>query len=271
MPTPVHPYSDYGIALRTLRSARSWLGLLLFACIVFQFVGFALMYWTQQPYWSGKQERSWIDEGRERLQKSTARAHPATTAAAPAATEPEEAFYPGTPMSHELKIRPQWDTTYSMLVPLTQILALISVSSQVIIIFITLLVILVAQAPGVAQMTRSVIWSVLLLFTILPWQYFAHDFPIPGVIFGYHELLDKIAPHVVGEQMDGYHRLLVYLRFIVWPLVGLLVQLVMSERFRAGIMIAIGHPLQSILQSRPTPAAPMMPLGMGNPEKGPRG
>jgi hypothetical protein len=155
-----------------------------------------------------------------------------------------------------------------MLVPLTQILGLIATASQTIIVFITLLVVLVAQAPGVAQITRSLIWSVLLLFTILPWQYFARDFPIPGVIYGYHELLQQIGPHVVGEHVYRYQVALVYLRFVVWPALGLLIQLIMSERFRAGIMIAIGHPLQSILQSRPLP--PLMPPTLANPEKSPR-
>ena len=280
MPTPVHPYSEYGTALRTLRSARGWLGLLLSCCIIAQFFGFALMFWTQQPYRTGKPEHSWIDEGRARLNKAyktTATATApggtalvpefATTTTGPATiVAAEEPFYPGSEESHGMKIRDQWNTTYAAAVPVTQILALISISSQVIIIFITLLVVLVAQAPGVAQITRSLIWSVLLLFTILPWQYFAHDFPIPGVIYGYQELLRLIRPHVMGEAVYKYQIFLVYLRFVVWPATGLLVQLIMSERFRAGIMIAIGHPLQSILQGRPKPLASMLHI-IGSPEK----
>ncbi len=54
MPSPVHPYSDYGVALRTLRSARSWLAWLLAFCVVTQMVGFTLMRYTQQPYKSMK-------------------------------------------------------------------------------------------------------------------------------------------------------------------------------------------------------------------------
>ena len=49
MPSPVHPYSDYGVSLRTLRAARSWLALMVITSVIVQFVGFALMWWTPQP------------------------------------------------------------------------------------------------------------------------------------------------------------------------------------------------------------------------------
>jgi hypothetical protein len=179
---------------------------------------------------------------------------------APAPRPPSASvFFPGTDQSRRLNIRNQWDTVFTMAVPATQLAGLIAVSSQAIIVFITLLVVLVAQAPGVAQVTRSLIWSVLLLFMFLPWQYFARDFPIPGVIFGYSELLRLIGPHVAGDPVYGYQTWLVYGRFIAWPLIGLFALLITSERYRAGVMIAIGHPLQSILQPRPSPIPQPMP------------
>jgi hypothetical protein len=156
----------------------------------------------------------------------------------------------GTEQSRRLNVRNQWDATYTMIVPVTQLASMIAVSSQAIVLFITLLVVLVAQAPGVAQLTRSLIWSILLVFMFLPWQYFAKDFPIPGVIYSYNELLRLIAPHLTGDIVPRFQTVLLYGRFVVWPLIGLLVLLITAERYRAGIMIAIGHPLQSILQPR---------------------
>jgi hypothetical protein len=264
MPSPVHPYSDYGVALRTLRSARGWLSFLLVACVIWQLVGFYLMYYTSHPYPSSKATWSWpasFEEARARIHgksgpTTSSAASSSGTATSPATeTGPEETFYPGTEQSRRLKIRKQWDTTYSMLVPLTQLASLIAVSSQVIILFITLLVVLVAQAPGVAQLTRALIWSVLLLFMFLPWRYFIKEFPINGVIYSYSELLDLIGPIVVGEYYP-YQKYIIYARFIIWPIVGLLVLLITAERYRAGIMIAIGHPLQSMLRPADRPAAP---------------
>jgi hypothetical protein len=63
---------------------------------------------------------------------------------------------------------------------------------------------------------------------------------------------------------------LVYGRFMVWPLLGLLAALVAAERYRAGVMIAIGHPLQSMLQPRGTAGAPVVPGPMPMPAIKPR-
>jgi len=277
MPSPVHPYSDYGVALRTLRSARGWLGLLLFICVVWQFVGFSLMYWTTQPYLGAKNnEHSFPTWNEAKAILMGKNAHPTTApaaaivtgvgAAAPAtAPTTEDAFVHSTPQSRELKIRDQWNTTYTILVPVTQLSALISVASQSIIIFITLLIMLIAQAPGVAQMTKSLIWSVLLVFIFLPWQYFVRDFPIPGVIYSYSELLRNIAPHVQGTYMSHFDIFKIYARYMFWPAIGLFVLLVTAERYRAGVMISIGHPLQSILQAAGIQKPSLVgPLGVPN-------
>ncbi len=254
MPSPVHPYSDYGVSLRTLRTARSWLNVLLFVAIILQFIGFGFMYWTTQPYESMKAEYRSVEPTRyDRLYNGLSDES--------SATRPVRNFFPITRQQSELNVRRQWDMTYTMLVPLTQIMGLIAVFSQAIIAFITLMVVLTAQAPGVAQLTRALIWAVLILFMIFPWQYFASEFPIPGVIYGYHELLRIIAPHVTENSGAPFERLLVILRFVVWPAIGLFALLVASERYRAGMMLAIGHPLQSMLQQRqptplPTPTLP---------------
>ncbi len=270
MPAPVHPYSEYGVALRTLRSARSWLGRLLFLCVVAQFIGFALFYWTQQPYKEmkpgfEKEEISWLDRARDLWQRSAV-ANPTTPSATAPAFRSTDPFYPGTIQSRKLNVREQWDTTYTMVVPVTQILGLMAAASQTIVVFLTLLLILVAQAPGVVHVTRSLIWSVLLLFTVLPWQYVAPGFPVPGILYHYQEMLDMIGPMVVpGEHVYRYQWFLLHARFIFWPLLGMLVLLISSERYRAGLALAIGHPLQSMMQ----PRQPNAGLGMSAPRVAP--
>jgi len=122
---------------------------------------------------------------------------------------------------------------------------------------------LVAQAPGVAHLTRSLIWMVLLLFMVFPWQiFFQRDFHIPGLLYGYRELLDMIGPFVASNNTEHLYRmqkLLVIARFIFWPIIGLIVMAISAERFRAGIMLAIGHPLQSMMQPRPQPTGKVPP------------
>jgi hypothetical protein len=91
---------------------------------------------------------------------------------------------------------------------------------------------------------------VLLLFMFLPWQAFARDFPIPGVIYSYSEMVQRIGASVVGDKVSPFETLMIYARFLAWPALGLMALLITAERFRAGVMIAIGHPLQSMLQPR---------------------
>jgi hypothetical protein len=249
---------------------------MLILCVLAQFIGFAIMWWTPQPYegmrpqWRAAPspiQKAW--EAFIAAQKATATAPtPGTTVdKTPTADE----FFPTTEQTRALNVRKQWNGAYTMAVPVTQLASLIGVSSQAIIVFVTLLVMLVAQAPGVSHITRALIWSVLLLFMFLPWQYFARDFPIPGIIYSYVELLRIIGPSIVGEKVQPYETWLIYGRFIVWPALGMLALLITAERFRAGVMIAIGHPLQSILQPRGTnPAGGNPPQLLGRPVVKPR-
>jgi hypothetical protein len=273
MPSPVHPYSDYGVALRTLRSARGWLAWLLAFCVVAQMVGFTMMRYTQQPYKSMKPgfEYTYLDKLRRLIHPTTAPdSQPAVTGSDPLSDT--DYSPPLTSEGRRLNVRTQWNTTYVICVAATQVVGLLAAASQMLIVFVTLLVMLVAQAPGVAHVTRALIWAVLLWFMVLPWQFFARDFPIPGVLYGYQEMLRLIGPHVVGETVTGFDRLQLLGRFVVYPLASLFFLLMMSERFRAGLMLAIGHPLQSMMQPRlgatgpsllpkTTPPAPEKKLG----------
>lgn len=266
MPSPVHPYSDYGVSLRTLRSARNWLGVALVLCVLAQLIGFALMWWTPQPY--DHMKAAWRPAARTvsrglsledifRAWRASADPPATSPAKATTATATDDGFFPpDTTQGPTLNVRTQWKATYTLAIPVTQLASIIAVSSQSIIVFITLLVMLVAQAPGVAQITKSLIWSVLLLFMFLPWQAFSHDFPIPGVIYSYPELLQKIAASVVGDKVSPFETWMIYARFLAWPALGLLALLITAERFRGGVMIAIGHPLQSMLQPRGTTSSP---------------
>ncbi len=268
MASAVHPYSDYGVALRTLRSGRNYLGILLAGCVMLQVFGFVLMRFTAQPYVAMKPQltKTALHPAAVRPVHGPKPDMPAPVSSpVSAAHKKQKAVRPPvqraglmirTSQGRNLDVRGGWDTTYFLLVPLTQLLGVVAAASQAIIIFITLLLILVAQAPGVAFVTRSLIWAVLIFFMVLPWQYFAANFPIPGVLYGYNELLRDVAPYIVrtpGHKIYMYQQALLLARFFLWPLMALAVMIMTAERFRAGMRMAIGHPLQSIMQPPPSP------------------
>jgi hypothetical protein len=266
MSAPVHPYGDYGVALRTLRSGRNFLGYVLFFSVMLQVVGFILMRFTTQPYRAGNPVTlvSHVDhQGAMSITGSAA--HDGMRPGAPTNLD----FFPGASpdgqsienyqsnrlvmgekAGRRLNLRRQWRESYYLIAPITQLLGLLASGSQAIIIFITLLVILVAQAPGVANMTRSLIWSVILLFMVFPWQYVLPGFPIPGVLYGWHELHNTLALAFLpppGHGISFDQRILIVARYVLWPVLALVVMLVTAERFRAGVRLAIGHPLQSMM------------------------
>ena len=276
MSAPVHPYGDYGVALRTLRSGRNFLGYVLFFSVMLQVVGFILMRFTTQPYRAGNPVVLIKPTARQRadVPPNSARQTIMRTGV------PESLdIFPHTHVNGQsienyqsnrlvmgekagrrLNLRRQWRESYYLIAPITQLLGLLASGSQAIIIFVTLLVILVAHAPGVANMTRSLIWSVILLFMVFPWQYVLPGFPIPGVLYGWHELHNTLALAFLpppGHGISFDQRILIVGRYVLWPVLALVVMLVTAERFRAGVRLAIGHPLQSMMlgENRGTSAA----------------
>ncbi len=290
MAAPVHPYSDYGIALQTLRSARNWLGILLFICVLLQVVGFLLMRFTRQPFVASRPVIRAPLTHRVRPQPfsaTTVSGQSRATAGGTGVNSLDDLntasarqfrisrWTVQTKAGRELNLRSQWETTYYLTVPVTQLLGLLAAASQAILIFLTLIMILVAQAPGVAHLTRSLNWAVILLFMVLPWQYFFHGFPIPGVLYSWHELLHTMGLVYLlppGRGIPFVPRLLIVARYVGWPMLAMVVMLVTAERFRAGTRLAIGHPLQSMMSSGAIATGAMRPnTGVtGSPGVGPQ-
>lgn len=258
MSAPVHPYSDYGVALRTLRSGRNMLGVLLFVCVMLQIFGFLMMRFTTQPYVGSKivAQRYSHHGGIDR--RESGQVHVARVGDEGQMTPSRQVVENYMPrkwssilrQSRRLNLRRQWRIVYYLAVPVTQLLGVLASASQAVLIFVTLLVMLVSGAPGIAHVTRSFFWSVVLLFIVIPWQYVLPGFPIPGILYGWHELirtLDLSFLPAPGHGIAAGQRALIVARYVLWPVVGLVVMLVTAERFRAGTRLAIGHPLQSLL------------------------
>lgn len=267
MSAPVHPYSDYGVALRTLRSGRNMLGVLLFVCVMLQIFGFIMMRFTTQPY-IGSQ----IVAVRHPMRNGVARSEFGAVRVARIGDEgrttpSRQVFENYMPrkwltilrQSRRLNLRRQWRIAYYLAVPVTQLLGVLASASQAVLIFVTLLVMLVSGAPGIAHVTRSFFWSVVLLFIVIPWQYVLPGFPIPGILYGWHELIRTLDLSFLpppGHGIPAGQRALIVARYVLWPVLGLVVMLVTAERFRAGTRLAIGHPLQSLLNKNAPPAQP---------------
>ena len=266
MADPVNPYGEYGVALRALGTGRNVLGTILFICVLVQVVCFLLVRFSTQPYAGSNPVEA------PKTSKAHVLPHPASQPAVTTVSgvsvvqeNPAQNQWTGDQTvenygaqrwltdteGRELNLRSTWATTYYLVIPSMQQIGVIAVVLQVILIFLTWIMILAARSPGAAHMTRSLISSVLLLFFVLPWQNILPGFPIPGVLYSANELINTLTVVFLpppGQGINFDQRLLIVVRYVVWPVVALVVMLMTAERFRAGIRQAIGHPLQSIIQ-----------------------
>ena len=262
MAEPVHPYGEYGIALRALGTGRNTLGILLFICVITQVIGFLLVRFSTEPYTGSNPVVATTPSAAHRPASQPA----VTTVSGVSVVDENPAQNQWTggqtvenygvarwltdAQGRKLNLRSEWATTYYLAAPVTQQIGVITAALQVILIFLTWILILAARAPGSAHMTRGLIASVILLFIVLPWQSLLPGFPIPGVLYSANELINTLIVVFLpppGQGINFDQRLLIVIRYVLWPVIAMVVMLMIAERFRAGIRQAIGHPLQSII------------------------
>ena len=109
----------------------------------------------------------------------------------------------------------------------------------------TTLVMLNGRTVGVAKVAKSFLYSLLLLMLFIPWQAILNNpslkengmFHVPGVLYTWSELSAN-AKNFVNADWLGW------VRFVVWPVVALVLLLVVFGRSGTGIKEALGEDLE---------------------------
>lgn len=106
----------------------------------------------------------------------------------------------------------------------------------------TTLVMLNGRTVGVASEVGAFFWSLVLLLLLIPWQSILNHptlaggpFHLPGVLYTWEELYAN-ARFENGDWVQ-------WLRFVVWPVVALLVLLSVQGKARRGVKEALGEDL----------------------------
>jgi hypothetical protein len=105
------------------------------------------------------------------------------------------------------------------------------------------LIMVVGRLIGVGRLSSALIWSVVLGVLIFPWQAFLNwqwlssGFRLPGILFTWYELLE---PRLVQPQ-ETFSAVLLWGRFVIWPLVGIIILLVVQARGTRGMRMALGE------------------------------
>jgi hypothetical protein len=105
-------------------------------------------------------------------------------------------------------------------------------------------IMLVGRLIGVARTTSAYIWCLVLVVLLFPWQailadetFRSRDFIVPGVLYTWDELLALARfPRDASAQA-----ILGWARFVVWPVVALILLLVIHVKSNRGLRQALGE------------------------------
>jgi len=104
-------------------------------------------------------------------------------------------------------------------------------------------IVLMGRVPESNGWTSAMLWSLLLLVLLIPWQMIlvgeAGHFGIPGIPFLEKELSDAFVPFVTEEKDSGSPGILLYARFLGYPAVGLLILLLTLIKSRQRYEVSV--------------------------------
>jgi hypothetical protein len=151
------------------------------------------------------------------------------------------------------------------LIPVANFLGILFAVLLSVVLFLIVMIMLVGRLIGVAGVTSGFVWSVLLLLLLFPWQaflisegrspsayaaapgrstysyeYLAEQpaFKVPGVLYTYPELRDEAN---FDHNWKEPEVILKWARFLVFPLVTLLILMMVQAKSSRGLRLALGE------------------------------
>jgi hypothetical protein len=113
------------------------------------------------------------------------------------------------------------------------------------VLFVTIHIMLVGRLIGVSYVTRAFTLAILLLLLLFPWQTILvtseltkGDFVFPGVLFTWREVQGRV---LGAHPTDMASQVLYWGRFVVMPLVAVVMLLVVQVRSGRGLKLALGE------------------------------
>jgi len=199
--------SQYATALQSVRMAKNVIMALVALAIVIQLVGFILVDFVGV----------------------TDAVH---AAAVPQATT-QEAVIAATDRSVAATT---WDEILSWVLPAMKFLAVVSSMLLVLTLLLAVKLSLLGRLGGVAGFISGFFWSLVLLAMVVPWQQTLKGSFACGALYNMGELVSQAKQFKSswggsGSWLDGT---LYYARFIVYPLITLVVWMVVQTRFTRG-------------------------------------
>jgi hypothetical protein len=142
---------------------------------------------------------------------------------------------------------PKWTDGIEYLVGAS---AFLGVVLTIVLSFVLLLIVnimLVGRLIGVARLTSSYVWCLVLLVLLFPWQAFLSNatfsdpnFKIPGVLYTWDELR-LFAKFGMTTPAEGSVLVLKWARFVVLPAIAIIIALRIQMKSNRGLRQAFGE------------------------------
>jgi hypothetical protein len=143
--------------------------------------------------------------------------------------------------------QPNWLPLAEYFVRCSGALAMGTIAVLGVVLLLILLIMLVGRLIGVSRVTGAFIVCVILTLILFPWQAFLRypgvesaDFRIPGVLYSWFDLtLD--AKFDMHEPADLAVKILKWTRYVVAPIVAIILLLILQTKSRRGLRQALGE------------------------------
>jgi hypothetical protein len=210
--------ADYADALLTTRRAKNWLTGLLILIVLFQVILFLLVRFEliERMLWPAG---------------STPTTSPTTLPTSQPVQEAYSVLNSSTPMAVRIRHGLQSGLLISNLLAVLFSVALVGV------LIITVNILLIGRLIGVAPVTSSLVWSVVLAAMLFPWQVILNGAPLAGALYTWRELLEH--GRFATDQFP--QAVLWWGRFGAYPVIALIVLFVVQGRSKRGLASALGE------------------------------
>lgn len=156
-----------------------------------------------------------------------------------------------------------WRSLIEYVIGLTDFFGIVLAILLAAVLCLILKVLLVGRLVGVARLTSAVIWSVLFILLLFPWQSFLNNptlstppmenslgLKLPGVLYTWPEFEHPGFGPTFNAPGNWPFLALRWARFVVWPLIAILMLLSVQSKSSNGLRQALGNDI--VLPPAPT-------------------
>jgi hypothetical protein len=149
---------------------------------------------------------------------------------------------------------PLWRLALQYLVGIINFLGIVLSIVLSFVLLLIVMIMLVGRLIGVARLTSALIWSLIIVLLLFPWQAFLHNaafeatFKIPGVLYTWSELVRDAGFHE-GDSVPQL--ILKWARYVGFPVLALILLLVVQVKSNRGLRQALGEAEPAVEEPRP--------------------